>query len=149
MKTTKSKKTILRRITSTLLAVTLLFGIACIAPASASAAGNTISAATSYTMGSTVNGSITSSDLIDYYKFTLSSSGTVTLNYNSNLFFNKLEIYDASNSRIWNQIQHWDYSLKSLSYNEKIALTSGTYYFKISSEPGTGKTNGKYNFKYF
>ncbi len=148
MKTTKSKKTILRRITSTLLAVTLLFGIACIAPASASAAGNTISAATSYTMGSTVNGSITSSDLIDYYKFTLSSSGTVTLNYNSNLFFNMLEIYDASNSRIWNQIQHWDYSLKSLSYNEKIALTSGTYYFKISGEPETGKTNGKYNFKF-
>ena len=148
MKTTKSKKTILRRITSTLLAVTLLFGIACIAPASASAAGNTISAATSYTMGSTVNGSITSSDLIDYYKFTLSSSGTVTLNYNSNLFFNKLEIYDASNSRIWNQNIHWDYSLKSLSYNEKIALTSGTYYFKISGEPETGKTNGKYNFKF-
>ena len=130
MKTTKSKKTILRRITSTLLAVTLLFGIACIAPASASAAGNTISAATSYTMGSTVNGSITSSDLIDYYKFTLSSSGTVTLNYNSNLFFNELEIYDASNSRIWNQIEDWDYSL-----NDYHSDYFGKYNFKISFEP--------------
>lgn len=46
---------------------------------SPSAAGDSISGATSISTGTTYNGNITASNTVDYYKFTIGSSGRITL----------------------------------------------------------------------
>lgn len=61
----------LKKLTSVFLAVIMALGVLTVAPFTVSAAGNSFTAATSYTIGNTVSGSITSTNEADYYKFTI------------------------------------------------------------------------------
>ena len=69
MKTTK-------RLISLLLGIILIGSLFTI---TVSAAGNTMATATSISIGTTYNGSITDNNTVDYYKFTISSSGRVNI----------------------------------------------------------------------
>ena len=82
MKTTK-------RLISLLLGIILIGSLFTI---TVSAAGNTMATATSISIGTTYNGSITDNNTVDYYKFTISSSRNYCNSYMYNrngLWFNK------------------------------------------------------------
>ncbi|MBQ9514615.1 MAG: Ig domain-containing protein [Ruminococcus sp.] len=120
-----------------LLLIIMILSVMLIAPFSVEAAGNSFAAATSYTLGSTMNGSITSTNKIDYYAFTLSSSGLVRLTASSEMSTTYL-IYASTNtgSNI--------YYITSESFSENIHLLSGKYFFVI--KPNYSNGVGRYNF---
>ncbi len=138
----------IKRISAVVLTLTMLLGIVCVAPFTVSAAGNNRSTATSYTMGNKVNGNISRSNLIDYYKFTLSSSGTLKLDLNSYFASSRMKLYEAANNLVWDASKSWNSSSKSLSYTENITVTSGTYYFVIEGLDLGSDYYGSYNFKF-
>lgn len=109
----------------------------------ANAAGDTISTATSINVNKSYSGSITSSSTIDYYKFTISESGRINLKMSANIQYAYFYIYDASSKQVWSNSMFWNGTTELLVLNEKIDLTSGTYYFCIKG--GSGLT-GSYSF---
>ncbi len=86
-------------------------------------------------------------DNVDYFKFTLSGSGTVTLSLNSYFWETYMKLYDASRRKIWEKTEYWNSSTKSMAYSNKITLNSGTYYFEVSGYDGIYiEDYGKYSF---
>lgn len=86
-------------------------------------------------------------DNVDYFKFTLSGSGTVTLSLNSYFYETYMKLYDASRRKIWEKTEYWNSSTKSMAYSNKITLNSGTYYFEVSGYDGVYiEDYGKYSF---
>ena len=132
----------LQKFTAILIAVIMTFGVFTVVPFTASAVGNSIGTATSYTMGNTVSGSITESNNQDFYGFTLSTSGRITLNVNAFIYRTDYYIYDSSGNVVWSaEYQRWNDTSKKLTFSENIDLTSGTYYFCVSKNDGTGNYN--------
>ena len=117
-----------------------------IVPLQAGAAGNSWSTATNYNLGSNVNGSLTNTNTIDYYKFTLTSSGRINLIANSYMAEISYEIYDANNKKIKNWYAYWDSNTKVALKNEEVDLVSGTYYFVVKKSYYTGNYDFKINF---
>ena len=138
----------LRKTTSVYLAVIIMLGVLTIAPISVSAAGNTANTATSYTMGNTVYGSITDSNTKDYYKFTLSTSGKITLNVTAYIYRSYYNIYDSNLNQVWaSGKKNWNSATEVMTLSEEIYLTSGTYYFMVEKYyTDTGNYNFKMNF---
>ena len=94
-------------------------------------AGSSISSATSISLGSTYSGSITASNEMDFYKFTISTSGTVHLSSTANIQRVYYKLYDASGNEIWSDWPGWNSSTEQIVLNEDFCLTSGTYYLEI------------------
>ena len=110
-------------------------------------AGDTIGTATSISIGSTYNGSITSSNSKDFYKFTLSSSGRINLKSTAYMKCIYYTIYDANGNEIWYDNPYWDDSTNQISYSENLDLTSGTYYLCVERYSDYYTYMGNYNFK--
>ncbi len=89
------------------------------------AAGNSISTATDISLGYNYSGEISTANKYDYYKFTLSQSGSLNITASAmvNLYY---RIYDTSNtsSAIWSTSHSGD-------MNTTLELCAGTYYFKV------------------
>jgi hypothetical protein len=87
---------------------------------------NTISLNTSYT------GNMQNSSDVDYYKFTLSSAGKVTLNFQHPLVNNgswEVRIIDANN----NELQYFRSGSTEINiWGNNLRLPAGTYYVKVS-----------------
>ena len=94
-------------------------------------AGSSISSATSISLGSTYSGSLTASNEMDFYKFTISTSGTVHLSSTANIQRVYYKLYDASGNEIWSDWPGWNSSTEQIVLNEDFCLTSGTYYLEI------------------
>ncbi len=71
-------------------------------------AGDSIGTATAISLGSTYNGSITSSNTKDFYKFTLSSSGRITISANARMNWIYYKIYDSSGEELWSINPSWN-----------------------------------------
>ena len=139
----------LKQLTAVFLTVIMALGVLTVAPFTVSAAGNTINTASSYNIGNTAYGSITSSNSNDYYKFTLSSSGKISLNVNAYIRRSTYFIYDVNHSEVWRSTDiYWNDTTELMILNENINLTSGTYYFLVakSYDNSTGNYNFKINF---
>ena len=137
----------IKRTISVLLSIIIVASLFAIVPLQAGAAGNSWSTATKYNLGSNVNGSITDTNTIDYYKFTLTSSGRINLIANSYMEEISYEIYDANNKKIKNWYAYWDYNTKVALKNEEVDLVSGTYYFVVKKYYNyTGNYDFKINF---
>lgn len=108
------------------------------------AAGNSISNATSIVTGTNYSGSITSSNSANYYRFTITSSGRITLTATAGLKWIYYYIYDNSGNRVWRTNASWDSNTELINTNEKIDLTKGTYYFAAAKD---GSNTGNYSFK--
>lgn len=112
---------------------------------SASAAGDSISAATSINLGTKYSSSITSSSTKDYFKFTLSTSGRINLSLSASIKYAYFYIYDSDGDEVWRTGGiEWNSTTELISLNRSIDLTSGTYYFCVKQ--GLSYT-GNYNFK--
>ena len=127
----------MKKALSILLSIIMLLGVMIITPLSADAAGNSFSAATSFTLGRTVNGSITRTNTVDYYTFTLSSSGKVKLTASSEMS-TYYQIYASTNTST-NIYYKW-----SESFSENVHLLAGKYFFVVKPEYSNGV--GNYNF---
>jgi len=124
---------------SLIMAFSMIFGITNMNLVEA-AGGTSINSATNITLGNTINDSITSSVKERYYKFTISTSGTVKWTYVKTSDLNiGFYIYDLDNKEIWSS---YLYSSQDI----KVDLTKGTYYLKAKQGSYTGSYTLKTSF---
>ncbi len=110
----------------TLITVTVAFSI------SAHAANyDTIAKARSISLGVAYSGEITRTDETDYYKFTINSAASLSLQFNGSIAAIQLNIFDSNGTEITNDAAQWS-SAQILSFNRTIYLTKGQYYFKVN-----------------
>ena len=110
---------------------------------------NSIAEAKKIKFGSTVKGQIAVNDRDDYYYFTLSASGTVTIKFNSYMRYYCVVIYDADGKELWyTDDNEWISSNKSRSDKHSISLSAGTYYLKVNGYlyGNSYASTGNYNF---
>ena len=110
----------------------------------ASAAGDSISSATDISLNTSYSGSISSSNTTDVYKFTLSTSGEITLTSTAYMKFVYYYIYDADGNTLWNTGLSWDSTSEQITVDETFDLTSGTYYFAVKQN---NAATGDYTFQ--
>lgn len=132
----------MKKLLSVILVAVIAFSCFTLA---ASAAGDSISDATSISLGTRYSSSITSSSTKDYFKFTLSNSGRINLSVSASIKYAYFYIYDASGNQVWNTGGiEWNSTTELITLNKNIDLTSGTYYFCVKQ--GLSHT-GNYSFK--
>ena len=103
---------------------------------------NSIATADVISLGTKYKGQIAANDDCDIYKFTVPSSGKITLVLTAYIYRTNYYIYDTKGNEIWyKDWQYWNETSKELNLNEKIDLSSGTYYFAIMRNSGTGNYN--------
>lgn len=129
------------KLLAVLLAVIMILSVAPNVTFTASAAGNSISTATSISLGYSYSGELTSSNKNDYYKFTLSNSGSITINCGLQ-GSTHIIVYDSRESTVYDEYS----PAYGTSYSETVHLTSGTYYLRFNN---FAANNGNYNFKLF
>ncbi|MCB6994429.1 hypothetical protein LI177_13160 [bacterium 210820-DFI.6.37] len=101
---------------------------------------NTIGVNTAYT------DQIAQNDDIDYYKFTLSSSGRIDLQATMYLEEIRIKIFDVSGNELWSKQPRWNSTTEQISFDESIDLTSGTYYLCFEKYYNTGAYQFQLNF---
>ncbi len=111
----------------------------------AKAAGNSMSSATGISTGTTYNGSLTASNTIDYYRFSIGSSGRITLTASAGMAYIYYYIYDSSGKQVWYTDPYWNSTTQMISTNETIDLTKGTYYFTVKQR--SSSYTGNYSFQ--
>ena len=119
----------MKKVLSVTLALLLAFSCLFI---TASAAGDSFSNATTISFNKTYSDSVTTTAANDYYKFTISTSGTVTVNFEAEYAYAKLYLYDSNRTEVWNNTYITANSSGEISYSKKLMLTSGTYYLNVS-----------------
>ena len=113
-------------------------------PMTAMAAGSSIGSATGITTGSTYYGTLSSANGADYYRFTLSASGRVTLTATAGMVWVYYRIYDNAGNQLWSINPSWNSTTETISTSETIDLTKGTYYFIVERD---GSRTGNYTFR--
>ncbi|MBQ7117552.1 MAG: fibronectin type III domain-containing protein [Clostridia bacterium] len=115
---------------------------------------NDLAAAKDVKSGNTMSGKILNDDENDFYKFTLTSSGTVTVKLTSKMEYYSAYLLNASGESIWSdESNQWDASKKQRKDEFKFELSAGTYYLQINGQGSKGtliklpvKTKGNYSF---
>lgn len=138
------KRTMIGKITAFAMAAVMVIGIGFAFGKTANAAtqmneqepNNAIIRANSISAGNEFYGSISDNNDIDYFKFTLPSSGQVKFTVYTDFTF-WLYLYDSGENKLASQT--WEYAGE---YRYTYYLTKGTYYIRLS-----GNT-GNYNFYY-
>ena len=107
-------------------------------------ASNTIDAATPISFGRTYSGVISDDNTVDYYQFTLPSSGRITFNASAYMKYIYYYLYDGTKKSLWSKNPYWNSTAELSSITETFDLTKGTYYLMMKRD---GKANnGNYNF---
>lgn len=107
---------------------------------------DTTATANNMTVGDTVNGTITETDDLDYYKFTLDSAGCVTLNMTSYMRFYCIIMYDSDGKEVWyTHYNEWNSDIGYRKDTYDLYLERGIYYMQIN---GCGYNNNKSTGKY-
>lgn len=96
----------------------------------------------------TYKGQIATNDSKDFYKMTLSSSGTVDIKYKSYMYRTKFNIYDKDGNSIFSNLPYADSNSGYALEDMRFYLTSGTYYIGfIMCDGCTGNYNFSVKFK--
>lgn len=86
------------------------------------------------------NGQIADNDEKDFYKFVTKSS--INLAVNAAIYRSNYYIYDASGNVVWKRkYQYWNDTTHIMTLNEKVTLSSGTYYLAVERDGYTGNYN--------
>ncbi len=99
-------------------------------------------------------GKILNDDENDFYKFTINTSGSVSLKFTSKMEYYSIYLLNASGNSIWSsESNQWDASKKQRKDDFKFELSAGTYYVKVNGIGSTGtliklpvKAKGSYQF---
>lgn len=130
----------MKKLLSILLAFILIFSVCGF---SAFAAGNSYSTAEKVTLGRTYNDMLSTGWENDFFKFTVSSSSNVKLEFTSEISV-RLYVYNSSNERIWSSSYLIPNSISGLlTYSKDFNFSSGTYYLVV----GDTYETGNYSFK--
>ena len=114
-----------------------------IADMPAAGAGDSISEATAVSIGKTYEGSITTTNTADVYKFTLNSSGNLTIESTALIPWINYYLYDSTGKSIWSS-WYSEGTAGQCNISEEFDLTKGTYYLGIEQY---GKHTGNYSFE--
>lgn len=136
----------LRKMLVMLLSVVM---IAAMFPATVFAAGNTYSEATKISFNKEYTGEMSDTNSIDWYQFTLTSSGSVTINVQANMQAINYAVYSGSKAeeKIYSTTALWNKTTQTSNNTYEYVFTAGTYYFCVSQYNYLGtKYNGKYSF---
>ena len=131
-----------KKMMAMMLALFMIISMVQIIPAKA-ATGNSMNNAISASTEQTYSGTLNSSTQKKYYKFTLSSSGEASLIAKATLYNIKYGVYDSNGNQLWDGSYYSDNTTGMSSIDEKLDLTSGTYYLVVDGEG----YKGNYNFK--
>ncbi len=109
---------------------------------------NSISSPVYYTLGTQESGVITENgEDMQYYMFTLPSSGSIEITGSAYMEYIRLYIYDENVDGLWNENLMWNSTSEVISIKHNIYLTSGIYYFCIEkSYERFGEFNFNINF---
>lgn len=102
---------------------------------------------TSISLDKQYYGNMTSSIHKRYYKFTLSSSGKISIIANSTITQTSYSIYDKNGTELWSDFYYSDDITNTSSINETFDLTSGTYYLLVDSNDYQGNYNFHISYK--
>lgn len=131
----------MKKFLSIILASLIIFSTLSVA---ASAAGDSLSAATSISLNKTYSGTISNSSTKDFYSFSLSSSGRLRIKFSSSIYRLNMYIYDSDGDNIWSSgTVYCDSNTEEISYDKTVDLTAGKYYFSVVKNA----YNGDYSFK--
>ena len=112
-----------------------------------SAAGDSMKTATPIELGQEYSGSITSTNTVDFYKFTLPTSGRINLRLTAYIYETNYFLYDENGTQLWEKrYQYWNSVSEQYDMNENLDLTAGTYYFAVKQYDGTGDYKFKISF---
>lgn len=137
----------MKKITSLLLVVVFLFATFAVCMVPASAAGNTLSTATSISVGKAYSGTITDTNRSDFYTFSLSTSGRLRVKLTAFIYRTNYHIYDSKGNCVWESTwQYWNEVSEQYNMDTYIDLTSGVYYFCVEQSSGSGDYNFKLSF---
>lgn len=131
------KKTI-----SILLSVIMLISVIATSTVSVSADIN-LNDYENYRINSNVSSIITENSDGNVYKFTISSSGKVNLNFTGYLEWIYINIYDINGNELYGNNPHWNSNLKVIRVNEDLYLDKGQYYISFQRD---GSRTGEYEF---
>ena len=96
---------------------------------------NTTATANRMNVGDTVQGTISETDDLDYYTFTLDSAGCVTLDMTSYMEYYRIRIYDIDGEEIWDsEGKEWVENVGYCRETHDLFLEKGTYYMKITGD---------------
>lgn len=90
-------------------------------------------------------GSLTESNSINYYKFTIASSGRVKLTATAEISDIVYCFYDESKNLIYSEQHHWNSTTQLINTNTWVDLTKGTYYF--AAKQAYSWITGTYSFR--
>ena len=125
-----------KRIMSVLMAAAVAAGASAVSVSAATVSekesNNSMSTATAVTLGNTMKGSLSADDTVDWYKFTISSSGRVNLNLSADMQYTYFSIYDEDGNKLDNGAVSWDSNIQRIVKAYSFDLTKGTYYVGIS-----------------
>ncbi len=105
---------------------------------------NSILTSNIVSLGKTYKGQIAQNDDCDIYKFTISSSGRININYTGYMSCCDIYVYDSNGEERYNcKYLYWNDNTKKSSLINSVDLTKGTYYFSVAKRLGG---TGNYNF---
>ena len=107
---------------------------------------NTIATANSISVGTTYKGQIAENDSADFYGFTLSSTGTLSIDATSYITKVTYAIYDKYGTQLWSSTRSQDSTLGFDTMSTSVCLNSGTYYLKVKQSSGYGNYSFKLGF---
>ena len=120
--------------------------VASLFPVCVMAAGNSFQNATPISFDETVNGLFSKSNTVDYYKFTLPSSGVVTIKTQivSIHSVDSYLYYGDDTTQSFHAFLYKDDDSQLGNRTDSFSLIAGTYYFMV--KPGLSYYYGNYNF---
>ena len=106
-------------------------------------ADDTMAGAINYRFGTTQNGIIAANENRDFYRFTLPSSGRITMRGTSYIDAVRLLIYDSNGRQVWSSHKYLNQTTKRHDLNDVFDFNAGTYYLCFEK---SGRNTGAYNF---
>lgn len=127
-----------------LLALILFIGIIVGTSETKAATNNSMQTAQSISMNTLYSGNITNSVDSRFYKFVLSESGRITIDYKAYMSCSTYVIYNSNGEKLEvSNANYWDNTTELYSSIDNYDLTKGIYYFCV--EKYAGKT-GNFDF---
>ena len=107
---------------------------------------NSMARANGISLNTSYKGQIAGNDTIDYYKFTIGSSGRITNYATAEIATINYYIYDTSGNELYHGYSERNSVTGQSSIEDTIDLTKGTYYFAVAQNYGTGNYSFKLQF---
>ena len=111
---------------------------------------NTLFTANNILVNKQYHGQIACNDWKDFYKFTMPSSGRITITAAIGIIYTNGYIYDSTGKLLYETFSTWNSTTELANIEQSIDLLKGTYYFALERYEGYYKEDiytGNYSFK--